>query len=138
LLWPNGLGTRAAFDEVSGAGAASEVGFIGGYEATYESNAMEGLVDIQLLRLSSAMNADSLLESAAASVAVGEAPRWSACPAVPDAIAVDGTKAVNGIYDHAVVAVKGSTVMQLDFMSWAPGPAPAGLDAWAEEQYLRL
>ena len=138
LLWPNGLGTRAAFDQVSGAGAASEAGFIGGYEATYESNATEGLLDIQLLRLSSAMNADSLLESSAASVAEGEAPRWSALPAIPDAIAVDGTQAVNGIYDHAVLAVKGSTVMQLDFMSWAPGPAPAGLAAWAKEQYLRL
>jgi hypothetical protein len=136
LLFSNGLITPAAFDQREGADTAPEFGFLGGYEAAFDSNSSDVSIDIQLFRFSSAQMA-GLYETpvlAVSAVPEDELPRQSAFPAIPGATVIDGTKASSGFYNHEVVATKGPVLMLINYA----GPTATDLVAWAEQQYARL
>jgi hypothetical protein len=136
LLFPNGLIAPAAFDQREGPYAGPEFGFLGGYEAAYDSNTSSISIDIQLLRFSSPQMA-KLYETpvlAVPAMSADESPKQSAFPAIPGAIVIDATKAPNGFYNHEVVATKGPVLMLLNYA----GPTATDLVAWAEQQYARL
>ena len=137
FLWPNGI-TPAAYDQQFGAGSATNMTFLGGYEATYQSEAnYDDFVDIQLFQFSSPQTASQALVWLL-SLPPEEAPKQSAFSAIPGASALDGTKPFQGVYDHEVGATKGPLAMVLDYTDSNAGPAPMDLDVWADQEYRLL
>jgi hypothetical protein len=137
MEFSDGLITPAAFDQVAGAEAAVGVGLLGGYETTYSSDLNGSSLDIQLLRFWSPWYAESY--EAAASIAADQSPKTSAFPAIPSAIAFDGTNGSDAsCCEHELVATKGSMVMVVDYVSPGDVRRPPRLAAWAEQQYARV
>jgi hypothetical protein len=135
LFWPNGM-SPAAYDHWLGAGAAADLTFLGGYEASYPSSAYDDLVDIQLLRFSSPHKANQAM--GLLSLRPEEASKQSAFSAIRGARALDGTEPFNGYYDHLVLATKGPLAMVLDYVASYAGSAPIDFAVWAVEQYRLL
>lgn len=138
LMSANGVITAAGFDRDAGAGSAALLGFVEGCEATYAKDATVAFIDIELLRFSSPQNAVFFQQATTSVIVPGESAKQSAFPAIPRAVAVDGTKPADGAYDHVVIATRGSVVMLVEFTTSAGGPAPPDFAGWAEQQYNRL
>jgi hypothetical protein len=126
----------AVFEQPADVGS-TPVGYLGGYEGDYSPASSALLLEIVLLRFSSPQDA-ARFEMSASVIPQGQSPQRSAFAAIPGAIAVDGTSPSPTCCDHAVAARKGSVLMLVDDSTQGPGPAPADLAAWAEQQYARL
>jgi hypothetical protein len=127
----------AVFEQLADAPSASEEGYLGGSEAIYYQVSSPLSLEIVLLRFSSPQHA-TRFEMSASIIPQSESPRRSAFAAIPGAIAVDGTNPSATCCDHAVAGQRGSVLMLVDDSTQGPGPAPADLAAWAQEQYRRL
>jgi serine/threonine protein kinase len=134
--YPNGLITTTVYDQQGGAGSAASIGFLGGFEATY-SDTSGDFIDIQLLRFSSPQSA-GFSEGPMSGLLPAESPKQSAFPAIPGAIAVNGTKQAYGMYHHGLAATKGPVLMLFVCSTPTGGPMPARLAAWAEQQYAHI
>jgi Protein of unknown function (DUF2510) len=135
-MYPTGFITTTVYDQGTGAGSAASDGFLGGYEATY-NNTSEDFIDLQLLRFSSSQAA-GFSEGPDIGLLPSDSAKQSAFPAIPGAIAVNGTKLTYGDYHHEVVASKGPVLMLIIYSIPTSGPLPADLAAWAEQQYTHL
>jgi hypothetical protein len=67
-----------------------------------------------------------------------DAAKQSPFPAIPGALALDGTKPSYGSYHQELAARKGPVLMLLICSTPTGGPMPAKIAAWAHQQYARL
>jgi hypothetical protein len=137
VLYLEGLMSIGAFEQIALDTGASDTGFLGGYEATYESDGGDSFIDIQLLRFLTPQDAGYFRNSP--SVFPQDDPsEQSAFPAIPAAIVITGIETSEpSRHDFVVAATKGPVAMVVDVNS-ASSAAPAHLAAWAEQQYKRL
>ena len=135
----NGPVSPAEFDRRAGKqGLASALHFVAGYDVTYDSDSTPASVEIVLFRFASPADALRFREVAVAASAQGESPVQKPFRPIQGAVAINGTKASDGVYEHAVVVAKRSIVMVVDYTNDAAGPLPAFVGTWAEQQYARL
>jgi hypothetical protein len=137
--WPNGFITPATLGSTdqNWTDFSASIGFLGGYDATYQSDTSDEVsIDIQLLRFSSPENA--LSDQQSESVLPAELPKQSPFPGIAGAFVAEGTQPFQGTYDDTVVARKGPVLMVIDYSTPTRGPTPTDLSAWAERQYARL
>jgi hypothetical protein len=135
-MYPNGLITTTEYDQQGGAGSSASIGLLGGFEATYTDPSGD-FINVQLLRFSSPQSAGSS-EGPMSGLLPAESPRQSAFPGIPGAIAVNGTKPAYGMYHHELAATKGPVLMVFVCSTPTGAPLPAGLAAWAEQQYAHV
>ena len=137
----NGPVSADALDQAVGQpGTAESLHFVSGYDLTYDDKSTPDSVEVVLAKLATTADASSFLGIAVTSaVDPGEVPNRRAVPAIPGAMAIDGTKPTSdGFYDHAVVATKGVLVFALTYSTKVAGPAPSLLTTWARQQYQLL
>jgi hypothetical protein len=138
----NGPISTSQLDKLAGRkGASSSLGFVSGYEVTYDSTSSNDYVDVSLATLGSPSAAANFLTIAVAGDLIGNTEglvRQTYEP-IPDAVELDGTKlGSDGTLEHVVVASKGSTFMWFDYVTDHTGPPPADLGTWVGTQYGRL
>ncbi len=109
---------------------------MGGYEASYNDTS-DDFIDIQLLRFSSPQDAGQA-KGTNSGLLPSDSAKQSAFPGIPGAVADDGTKQTYGSYHHQIVATKSSVLMLIVYSLSTSGPTPAGLSAWAQQQYAHL
>jgi hypothetical protein len=116
------------------------MGFLAGYDVTYDADATSDSLEVTVLRFANATGAARMAAIANAGVVdPQEKPTRAAARGIPDSIAIDGTAPdSDGTYDHAILARKGTTVMVLTLYTDHGGGTPANLLQWATEQYSRL
>ncbi len=85
-MYPSGFITTTVYDQGAGAGTAATEGFLGGYEATYNSDTSGDFIDFQLLQYSSYQDAEEaegytsgLLPSDSAQAVCVSCHTWSCC-----------------------------------------------------------
>lgn len=138
----NGPVTPADFDRhlASTGITASSLGYLTGYDVTYDSSSTSDSVEVTLLRFSNTTGLGRMVSIASvAAVDSSERPARAAVRGIPNLIAIDGTAAASdGTYDHAIIATKGNTLIVLALNTDHGGATPASLLHWATEQYRRL
>jgi hypothetical protein len=141
----NGPITPVEFDHItSGTGTSARLGFVGGYDETYDStdSLSSDSIEITLFRFSSPAFASNFTSAAVATFSAAnsdQAPTKKSYAPIVGAIALDGSKlSGNEFVDHAVVAVKGSTLMVLDYTTDNTNPVTSAFGGWAQAQYTAL
>jgi len=138
---PDGPVTVAEFDKVVGAGAAATYHFKQGYDVTYDNSSTNESVEVTLLTFDSTADATrfvplSILNATATSLS----PTHSTLSAIPASAVLSATKAgSDGFYYTDVVALKGNTIMMLEYADDSPySGVPDVLTTAAEAQYASL
>jgi hypothetical protein len=134
----NGPITTSDFDKQIGAGEAQATGFVRGYDITYDASATSESIESILFTFSSPANAagfePAVVENSGAS---GLAPVKSTLDSIRGSTVLTSTKAdSDGFYTIDVIAIKGPTVMVVEYANDAP-PAgiPTVLSASAMQQF---
>jgi hypothetical protein len=137
----NGPITPADFDKNAGDGAAASTHFLHGYDITYESNFTDEEVEATVFTFASPADAAGFEP-----VIVGtgnandQSPVRSTLPSIPGSVMLTATKPdSDGFYVIDVVAVKGDTVMIIEYSNDAAlQGVPDVLNTSATQQYVRL
>jgi hypothetical protein len=137
----NGPITPADFDKNAGGGAAASTHFLHGYDITYDSNFTDEEIEATLFTFASPADAagfEPVIEGTGG--ANGLAPVKSTLPSIPGSVLLTATKAgSDGFYVIDVVAVKGDTVMIIEYSNDAAlQGVPDVLSTSATQQYSRL
>jgi hypothetical protein len=131
--------TQSNFDHTVGAGAAQSTHFSQGYDITYGSNFTDESIESTLLTFASPADAAGFEPTAIDNVDA-QSPSRSTLSSIPGSVLLTGTKAdSDGFYEIDVVAVKGSTLMVVEYANDAtPAGVPDVLSSSAAEQYALL
>ena len=141
----NGPVSPVDFDHLVGStGSAASLGFVAGYDETFDSNdsLSSDSIDITLFRFSSAATASNFATTAVTifmSSNSDQAPTQKAYAPIIGAVALDGTKlSKDEFVDHAVVLVKGSTLMVLDYTTDNTNPVTSAFGGWVSAEYAAV
>jgi hypothetical protein len=127
----NGPMSAADFNQTIGGNQAATLHFVRGYHVTYDSNSNS----IQVFVFQFAAPADAtVFETGSLSVAPGKPKADLVIPGAED---YDATSPSQGMFDHGVIAIKGSFVFVIDEATGSAAPAPV-VETMARQQYAAL
>ena len=130
---PDGPLDAAKFNSYFGAGGATELHYVTGYQIIYSSFDGSDSVTVAVLQFASPTDASNFL-------ARFSGPGFTAKndAAIPSETIYDSAAADRyGTYDHSAIATKGSTAMAIDFSSRGRDRPPL-VDTLAQQQYAEL
>jgi uncharacterized membrane protein YgcG len=128
---PNGPMTVADFNRYWG--DAAILHFVRGYDVGYDSN--DGSASIEVTLFQFATPADAANFKAVFTPGVPASSR--ADPVIPGGDDYDSTSPDQGLYDHGVVATKGSLAFVIDDLTGSAAPVPL-VERMARQQYAAL
>jgi hypothetical protein len=134
----NGPISPTRFNSLVGTDAASSTGFVHGYDVTYESSITDESIESTLLTFATPADASAFEPAVVdAAGAANLSPRKSTLASIPGSTLLTGTIAgSDGFYVIDVIAIKGSTVMQIEYANDAALTGlPDILTRSASEQY---
>jgi hypothetical protein len=133
----NGPISVSQFNNLAGENAASEVGFVNGYDVTYDSQTTSDYVEITLVTARSPSLAAAAVAKANGARSVGFTV--NPYPDIPNAFEfATANLSSDGSLIHAVVAARGSTVMFFTYTTDHTGPPPGDFRTWVDAQFNRL
>jgi hypothetical protein len=130
----NGPVDPAAFDKIIGkTGAAASLGFVGGYDETYDEVIGDDYVDVTLYQFATSTEAVVVRQEVVAASGM-RTTRFAGIPGGLVAAPVDNG---DGTFDHNVIAVKGSVILTVDYTG-SMNATPPQLATIATTQYDAL
>jgi hypothetical protein len=136
----NGPISRADFNqEVGMSDAADSLGFIEGYERSFDRDDYSDGFDITVMHLTSAFDVESFTATAQASIDSSENPKVHPYRGIPGAVEADGTKASSdGAWDYVVAAPKGAWLMIVEYNNDTGGPFPTTMRSVVTSEYALI
>jgi hypothetical protein len=137
----NGPIAPSDFDNVVGAGFAASTHFLHGYDVTYYSNSTHESIESTLFTFGSPADATGFEPQILATAGAAYlSPTRSSLSSIPGSGMLTGTKAgPDGFYLLDVIAVKGATLMEVEYANNARiTDVPGVLSMSASLQYARL
>jgi hypothetical protein len=129
----NGPVDAAAFDKLIGkTGAAVSLGFVGGYDETYDEVIGDDYVDVTLYQFGTSSEAVAFRQEGLAASGL----RTTKFAGIPGGLAATMDNG-DGTFDHNVIGVKGSVLMNVDYTASTSGTIPQ-LATIADTQYNAL
>ena len=130
----NGPLNAADFNQIiGGKNPAAGLHFVRGYDVTYDSTSGNDSIVVFLFQFATPADA-TVFKADSVSVAPGK-PRADLF--IPGAEDYDATSPDQGMYDHGVIGIKGSTVFVIDDSTGSTAPVPR-VGTMARQQYASL
>lgn len=133
-----GLMDAKVFSQYGGAEASSKAGFVAGYRMGYINPATNEGISVTVVQFHSAADATAYMQSTIPETLNLAAATHAPYPAVPGAVAVDGTKEYAGAYQHGVVMTRGDYYALIVYVVSAPSSVPVEFKSWVGDEYKRL
>jgi uncharacterized RDD family membrane protein YckC/uncharacterized membrane protein YgcG len=130
---PNGPMSAADFNQYWG--DAASLHFVRGYDVAYDSNTSTDTIDVSLFQFATPADAANFK---AVFTPGGPVTVYSrADPVIPGGDDYDSAAPDQGVYDHGVIATKGSLAFVIDEVTGSAAPVPL-VETMARQQYAAL
>jgi hypothetical protein len=136
----NGPISRAAFNQQAGMkDAADTLGFIEGYDLSFDRDDYSDGFEITVLRLSSDVDASAFAATVGEGIDPAEVPKVHPYPDIAGALEADGTKPTSdGSWDYVVSASRGAWLMIVQYNNQNGGPFPTTMRSVVTSEYALI
>jgi hypothetical protein len=130
--------TPDVFAQYAGGETATKAGYQAGYRINYENPATNEALSITLMQFRSPHDAQAYQQRTAPQTLNLAAATHTPYSAIPGAVAVNGTQAYQGDYQHGVIMTRGDYYCLFVYIVSEQSPTPVEYPGWVSEQYRLL